>query len=242
MKKMLLISAIAPFPQTSGGATRIYETIKHLSAKYELTVLLFGDQINDQEEKAFLDKTCETWQVFPLRERFFSTHLPYYFSCWENINLILELHKLLATKTFAQVRVEFTQIAYLVEYLPENVEKVFVAHDISTVSFQRRMQQQSNLAKKSFALFNLAQIRAFEKKWLKQYDKVVAVSAHDQKELLRLFHLKKVTVEQNGLEAIRFLEKLPNDHQVSIGYIGAFSHPPNKIAVKHIINKIIPKL
>ncbi len=242
MKKLLLISAIAPFPQTSGGAMRIYETIKHLSTKYELTVLMFGDQINDQEEKAFLDKSCEAWQVFPLRERFLTPRLPYYFSCWENINLILELHKLLATKTFAQVRVEFTQIAYLAEYLPENVEKVFVAHDISTISFQRRMQQQTNLAKKSFALFNLLQIKAFEKKWLKQYDKVVAVSAHDQKELLRRFRLKNVTVEQNGLEAIRFLEKLPNDHQVSIGYIGAFSHPPNKIAVKHIINKIIPKL
>lgn len=242
MKKLLLISAIAPFPQTSGGATRIFETIKHLSTKYELTVLMFGDQINDKEEKAFLDKTCENWQVFPLRQRFFSPHLPYYFSCWENINLILELHKLLATKTFAQVRVEFTQIAYLVEYLPENVEKVFVAHDISTISFQRRMQQQSHLAKKSFALFNLLQIKAFEKKWLKQYDKVVAVSAHDQKELLDRFQLKNVVVEQNGLEAIRFLEKLPNDHQVSIGYIGSFSHPPNKIAVKQIINKIIPKL
>jgi glycosyltransferase involved in cell wall biosynthesis len=194
-----------------------------------------------KKQVAFLNKHCRFWQVFPLRERTFFSSLPYYFSCWVNKQLNDKIKALGQEHEFAKVRVEFTQIAYLLKYLPKNAAKIFVGYDISWLSFARRMGEKTNWRAKIFPLFNVGQIAFYEKYWLPKYDEVVAVSKHDQKLFRQMFRLKNVKVENNGLAKIDLMARkktLP----LKIGYIGATSHPPNRTAIEYIVEKILPQL
>lgn len=241
-KKLLLISAIAPFPQTSGGAVRIYQTIKHLREKYEIYFLSFGETPTEQVERDFLDQHCRKWQFFSLSRRKLFSPLPYYFSCWKNQALEEVMSNWLQTEKFTQTRIEFTQIAYLVAFVPSTIKKVFVAHDISTVAFARRMQQQKNLLKKIWAFFNWQEIKVFEKKWLAQFDEIVAVSKNDQQELNKFGLTALIRVEANGLEQINFLTKEKPQKKFVLGYIGSWEHPPNQVAIEYVRQKILPQL
>ncbi len=243
MEKLLLISAIAPFPNDSGGANRIYQTIKYLSQKYEIYFLAFGENNLDEIDSNWLKKHCNFWQFFTLKKRSFISEIPYYFSCWQNDQIIEQIKQLTINNEFKKIRIEFSQLLYLEKYLPNNCQKVFVAHDISTISFERRLTKKENWLKRGFAFFNWWQIDLFEKKYLKRYDQVVAVSNNDKRILEKNFHLKKVALERNGIEKIDFL--LKENHRkkiIKIGYLGSFAHPPNQQAVNFLLKHILPKL
>ncbi len=240
MQKLLLITAISPFPQNSGGATRIYQTIKYLSQKYDLYVLIFGEKIVDKLERDFLNRHCFFWQTYSLRERSIFSSQPYFFSCWQNHELIKEMQVLTANHDFAKVRIEFTQIAHIYKSLHSTVNTVFVAHDVSAISFYRRIMEEPNLFKRLFRFYIFIQIYFYEKKWLPKYDQVIAVSKIDQKLLIQKFNLQNVVCESNGISSISFLPPRKDD-AINLGYIGSFSHPPNKTAVSHILNHILPK-
>ena len=139
--KLLLISAIAPFPATSGGATRMYYTLEYLSQKYELYFLSFGDDITDDDATNFLNQHCAFWKIYPLKKRSLLSGLPYFFSCWQSDRLERMIGKILDEHHIEKIRLEFTQIAYLRRFLPRGIPVTFVAHDISTISFRRRQQE-----------------------------------------------------------------------------------------------------
>ena len=53
-EKLLIISAISPFPKTSGGAVRIYNTIEYLSEQFELYFIFFIPQNTSLNEEELL--------------------------------------------------------------------------------------------------------------------------------------------------------------------------------------------
>lgn len=125
MKKLLLISAIPPVPQNSGGATRIHHTITELSKYYDIDFVTFDElDIKTQPKKFSL---------------FFSKFIPYWFTPWYHQKLITYLKDILKTNHYDIIQIEFSQLLYLVNYLPQDIKKVFTAHDISSISFYRRI-------------------------------------------------------------------------------------------------------
>ena len=59
-EKLLIVSAISPFPKTSGGAVRIYNTIKYLSEQFELYFIFFipqGTSLNNDDKIFLKEKT-----------------------------------------------------------------------------------------------------------------------------------------------------------------------------------------
>lgn len=240
--KLLLISAIAPFPQSSGGATRIYYTLKYLSKKYQIYFLAFGAASDAKNQQDFLRQHCVLIKFFPLSKRHLFSSKPYYFSSWRSQSLVEELKSLLHQFQFDQIRIEFDQIAELVQYLPATSKKSIVIHDVNTIGFARRCHEKTNLLKKLFAQQQVQQIEQFERQWLPQYDQIVAVSTTDQQILQQQFGLANVTVEPNGLTAIDFLPALTDDRPLTFGYLGGLGHPPNRTAVNYILTNIVPIL
>ena len=53
MKNLLLISAIPPQPQNSGGATRIQNTITELSKYYQVDFVTFDESIIKTQPKKY---------------------------------------------------------------------------------------------------------------------------------------------------------------------------------------------
>lgn len=244
-KKILLIEPFTALPQTSGGKTRILHTIKELHKYFDVTVWSF---IFNPEEK----KTQQQWLVqlnvaakyFRAAQKrmgsFFLWKQPYWFSDWYSLELIAAIGK--EAKNFEIIQVEFTQLLYLVDYLPVASKKIFVAHDISTLSFWRRLRNETNYLKKLAHFWRLVEIYLYERWYLPKYDQVIAVSKLDAQILQKYFKLQNVSVLPNGIAQVKILPPRKQQNGIVLGYIGSFAHAPNLEAVRFIIQHILPAL
>lgn len=244
-KKLLLIEPFTALPQSSGGRTRIFHTINELRKHFDLTIWSFfanSKEISLQEN--WLKKLNLPYQHFlTQKKRFFSflfTCQPYWFADWWSKELILALKK--QTVKFETVQVEFSQLLYLAKHLPKNSRKVFVAHDLASLSFWRRLQSEKNLLKKLLHFFRFLEIYLYERRHLPLFDLVIAVSETDRSHLEKLFHLKNVTVIENGINDINFLPIKKENDSINLGLIGSFSHPPNLEAFHFCCEQILPLL
>ncbi len=245
--KLLLISGISPFPQTSGGATRIKQTLIHLSKKYEIHFYFFlsSDQLLTAEEKSFLNQYTVFFKSFSLTKKSIllslKLALPYHFSNYFSQELIDDFKDLQAKTSFAQIRIESTQILYLAKYLLKNQFSKFVALDISTISFYRRAFASKNPLKILIRLLSCLQVYLYERSLLRFFSKIVVMSQKDAFFVKKLFALDKVQVSPNGIEKINFLAPR-TEKKIAIGFVGSVDHTPNRQALDYLLLKILPAL
>lgn len=244
-KKFLLIEPFTALPQSSGGRTRIFHTIDKLRKYSDLTVWSFF--FNKQElflQENWLKKINLPSQHFVAQKKrflnFLSTGQPYWFSDWWSNELIAAL-KNQATE-FNTIQIEFSQLLYLAKYLPKNSRKFFVAHDIASLSFWRRLLSEKNLLKKLLHFCRFLEVYLYERQYLPLFDLVIAMSTTDKIHLKKLFHLKNVEIIKNGINEINFLPIQQKDNSINLGLIGSFSHPPNLEAFRFCCTKILPLL
>ena len=226
--KLLLISAISPTPQNSGGATRIQHTLKEVSKYCQTDLITFDEsEIKIQPKKISL---------------FFKKGIPYWFTPWYSQKLISQVQKLINDNHYDIIQIEFSQLLYLIKYLPKNIKKVFTAHDISYISFYRRiLEDNPSLIKKVIRFFLFLQIYFYEKKYLPKFDTIITVSQKDKKTLQHQLPNKKIICLSNGIDEINLIKKKISSI-LKLGYIGSFKHTPNINALNYFFNKISPTL
>lgn len=247
-EKLLIVSAISPFPKTSGGAVRIYNTIKYLSEKFELYFIFFipQDSSLNAEDIFFLKEKTRFFTYFYQKPKknyfsFINEFQPYWFSDWIDDELKIFLPKLIKQFNIKNVQIDCTQLLYLYQFIPEKINKIFVAYDISVISFWRRLYEVRNPFKFFFYFFRWVEIMLYEKYYLPKFNFVVSMSKNDQSVLKNKFGLKNVIVIPNGIEEINFLNNNPGKI-LNLGYIGSFNHPPNRNVFAFFINEIAPLL
>lgn len=243
---VLLIVPFTAFPTNSGGRQRILHAIEQMSKKYRLTVWSFvgADSLLEQES-VWLEALGVEYRFFELgKESWLATFLqrqPYWFTPWWNEELVGALAALKLNQ-FKLIQIEGTQLLYLSTALRMFKQKVFVAYDISTLSFWRRMCGERNYLKKLLQLWRVLEIYLYERLHLPKFEQVIAMSEHDAVYLQRHFAVKQVRVLPNGIAQVSFLPVKSNNNKISLGYIGAFTHPPNQAAVSFLITQILPAL
>ena len=244
-RSLLLIEPFTALPQTSGGRNRIFHTIKELDNYFDL--IIWSIIFNTQEEKlqsAWLKNLKIPSKYFKCQSKkilsFFLTGQPYWFSDWYSQELIESIKN--ETTSFEVFQIESSQLLYLVEHLPRDRKKVFVAYDVSSISFWRRLQSERNLFKRVLHFWRLLEVYLYERKFLPLFDEVIAVSDHDADILRTHFGVINIKVIPNGIESINFLPNRKEYDHINLGYIGSISHPPNLEAIKFIVKEILPEL
>lgn len=247
--KLLFVTAISPFPHSSGGAVRIYSTIKELSTYFDMYLVIFKDSSYrpTKRDTNFLKKHSKSYGFFDTNPQkseqvFFDFHQPYWFSDWYNPETITFINQTIKEHQIHTVHIELTQLLYLYDYLPSDLYKIFVAEDISTISFKRRLQEIVGIKTKIVHFFRWLEIYYYEKKYLSKYNLVAAVSNTDQKVLQNVYKLKNTICVPNGIENIAIRTITTINKSIRLGYFGSFSHPPNRYAFLHFINHIAPIL
>ncbi len=247
--KLLLVTAISPIPKSSGGAVRIYNTIKELSKNFDLHLVVFKDSKYSfsKEDINFLTNNSKSWTSYDTssdktEQVFIDFCQPYWFSDWYSPEAIIGINQTIKKYGITVVHIELTQLLYLYDYLPKQIYKIFVAEDISTISFSRRLEEIKSIKTKIIHFFRWLEIYYYEKKYLKKFDLAAAVSEYDKKILQDKFNLKNVICIPNGIENIDFQEIKTSKKVIRLGYFGSFNHPPNKFAFIYFLNKIAPLL
>lgn len=246
-KKLLIVTAIPPFPKDSGGAVRVYNTIRYLSEKFEIYLVSFKDTEAklSEEEMNFLKEHTKFFTFFdkkpsPMGQAFFNTERPFWFGAWNSDELTIFLPKFIRDRNIDIVQIEFAQLLYLNDFIPKDVRKVYVAHDIAFLAFWRRIFPFNPLHIIDH-LLNWLEIYLHEKRNFPKFDSVTAVSTKDKSTLQKQFNLKHIQVLPNGVEVINFLAKQKSDI-LKLGFIGSIQHSPNKRAIEFLIHHIFPLL
>lgn len=248
-EKLLLLTGISPTPKDSGGAVRVYNTIKCLSEKYDIFLIYFTNNLTkNKEEETFYSKY--TKQNYPIiinpeknKKSFFENFQPYWFSNWYDEEVKILISNLIRKEKINSIQIEFTQLLYLIKTIPKNIEKKFTAHDISSISFFRRLKEERDIKKIIVYFFRLVEIYFYEKKYLPEFNTVYSVSKKDKESLKKIFKLKNVINIDNGIEEVNFLESENKKNKtINLGCIGSFNHPPNKYAFNYFLNEIAPLL
>lgn len=249
--KLLFVSAIAPIPLNSGGATRVYQTISELGKHFQLDVITFKSESTPEIKKLqqFLQKNTHHFELLNLSKNYFlnsflTTAQPYWFYPWYSSELTLLINQLHHSNHYDAIMVDFTQLLFVSKYLPSDTLKIFTAHDVSVVSFFRRMSEVRKIDQFLGQLYRLLEIYWYEKMYLPNYDLILSMSAHDANLLKKIYNLKTILVAPNGISTItKSVKKYSKPlSPIKLGYIGSFNHPPNQYSFSYFVAHIAPLL
>jgi glycosyltransferase involved in cell wall biosynthesis len=268
--KILVVTPYLPWPLNTGGNTAQFATLKCLKADHEFTVVSLlhsPKQRGDLEEAGralpgvrFIG--VDAWDMEPgrfsrnaaflaarkiyrmSREALLQpgqpTALPYYPFNPLPAELIQILNKELQ-KGVDICQAEFAEMMPLGAWLPAEVPRVFIHHQIHFVYARRFIQAKG--AAGGYGHFLEATIRAQETVFLKYFDTVVTFSQTDR-EILQPY--------LNGTEVVTSPFPLPPDvetkRETRDKFSGAFSfiaseaHDPNRDALEWLLEEIWPRI
>jgi len=250
--KILIVSPFLPYPPDSGGAIRIYNLLKHLSASHKITLLFLSERQQEDYQKELLPY-CEPITVprdhrsrrWISHARHLPSNLPY-----SLVELDVTFEKALTTvckRGFDIVQFEFLSLAHYVSRVPASVKTVVVEHYIATESRARLAKLLRPGLKKIYYGLDLLKIAMYERRVLNQFHLCFVTSREDEKKLLNRGIKSKIVLSPNGVDTKYFrplddTRLQPGSHRnPSLVYMGAFHlEPANVDGLEYLLKRVLP--
>jgi len=245
--KILMLVPFLPNTSMSGGQTRWYNIIKHLSKSHEITLFSL---IKDESEKKFipeLEKYCKKVKVF-YRPK----------SPWTARNLLLTIfsyYPLLVIRNFSlkekkAIKKELqegnydlihAETFYVMPHLPKKTKtpSILVEQTIEYLVYKHHVDTQVPFLLRPIFMLDVLKLKFWEKYYWQKTDRLVAVSDADKKTMLTLIPKTKVDVIPNGVDVFYFdkKEKL-HTKEKRILFVGNFKWLQNVEAADILVNNI----
>ncbi len=250
--RILVVSPFPPYPPADGGKVRVFNLIRELSRRNEMTLLCFYNGGSELSALKELERYCRVEAV----ERKELTGLP---SLLFNVRHVLSpypiisvayrskrmaerLNTLLASGSFDVVQIELTEMG---PYLPESFAGVssLTEQDLSFVTQYRRARNASGIAWKAFFYIQWLKSRRLEKKLAGRFDLRITMSRPDADTLRKLSPGDRILVAPNGANPLGPEEALaPFEPGKRLLYIGSTGHWPNRDGLLYFHDAIFPVL
>lgn len=246
-----MITPYIPYPPLSGGQTRSYYLLKHLSENCDITLINF--QLPDQEEKGVdhLKKFCskvitvsrgKTWQIKKVLAAGLTPY-PLLVVNYLSNELKQKIKNELENQKYDLVHVE---CFYLMPNIPKTkIPVLLVDQTIEFAVYQHYVQTlpRKFLLMKPFLWVDVLKIKYWEKRFWQKADCLVAVSEDDQK-LMERVSKRKTKVVRNGVNEELIIDKkeyFPERPTVFFG-VANFNWMQNKEAAINLLKHIWPEI
>lgn len=246
-----MITPYIPYPPYSGGQTRSYFLLKHLSKYCDIT--LFNFQLPDQDKTGIkhLKELCskvitiprgKTWQLKKVLTAGFSLY-PFLVVNYLSNNLKQKIKQELDSQDYDLVHVE---CFYLMPNIPKtDIPVLLVDQTIEFAVYQHYVQ---TLPAKSFLIkpllwLDVLKIKYWEKHFWQKADQLVAVSEDDQ-ELMERVSGRKTKVVRNGVNENLIIDQKkyhPKKPTVFFG-VANFKWMQNKEGARNLLKDVWPKI
>ncbi|MCJ7826610.1 glycosyltransferase family 4 protein [Patescibacteria group bacterium] len=248
--KVLFISAILPYPLHSGGQVRLYNLLKLLSKKHDITLYTFIRNENERQyvkELSFIKKIKlylrgRVWQP-KYMFRSMTSSLPLLLSSYEHEEMKKDVACELEHEQYDLVHLE---PFYVCPSMPEEVKgpMVVAEHNIEYEVYESYVKQFPISFLRPFLHMDVAKIKKQEETLWGKAHNIIAVSGHDASVIRSSVGGEKVTVIPNGVDTSYFSyeKKLFNRKHPSFLFVGNFYWVPNVKAVERLFGEIWPKV
>jgi ribosomal protein S18 acetylase RimI-like enzyme/glycosyltransferase involved in cell wall biosynthesis len=226
--RVAILSPYFPYPLSHGGAVRIFNLLREVSREFDIFLFAFS-QNEKREDLAPVLELCAKVILVPApryREPKWSSFVP---------PEVCEFRSPAMTRVLANARREYSIELLQVEYtqLAAYEGDVLVEHDVTFDLFAQVNQRERSLS----SWWNLRRWQRFERRALRRYRAVVAMSDKDAK----LLGVPRVSIIPNGVDLERFrpVAEYPGERLL---FVGSFRHFPNILALRFFIEEVWPRV
>lgn len=249
--KILMLVPFLPNTSTSGGQTRWFNIIKHLSGDHEITLFSL---IKDDSEKDFippLEKYCNKVRVFrrPKSPWTIRNVLLTGFSWFPLLvirNLSFEEKKEIAKELEQEdYDIIHAETFYVMPHLPKTqVPSVLVEQTIEYQVYSHYVQTQAPIFLRPLLMIDVLKLKFWEKFYWKRADQLVAVSSEDKKVMNKLIPGVDVDIIPNGVDSKHYAEKKMKKKSPPRVFYGVtnFEWLQNVEAVDLLLSEVMPKV
>ena len=248
--KILFLTHRVPYPPDRGDCIRSFNFIKYLSRKHEIHLMsvCFGEMPKPEIKQA-LEQFCRTVGIFPIDYKknmiksvpYFLTKIPLTVPMFFSKNLKAEVQQRLKYEKFDLIYIFSSSMApYVMEI--ENVPKVIDFIDVDSEKWYGYASQSGGI--KGWVYRREGKyLRKLESRIEKVCQAGILVS-HQEVSLFKSFRPgAKVFSIGNGVELPNFQkERLNNNDNDRIVFVGVMDYLPNVDAVKYFVREIFPRV
>jgi glycosyltransferase involved in cell wall biosynthesis len=254
--KILLVSSYLPYPLFSGGHIRLYNLVKELGKKHEITLVCEKRSYQTEKDIREVENICKRVITVPRKNQWSLKNIvgsgfsrdPFLVTGHTNTQLREEIEKVLTEEIFDLIHVE---TFYVIQNIPleSTLPIVLVEHNIEYLVYQRYANTAPFFLRPLLGV-DIFKLKKTEEKAWERATRIVAVS-EEEKEIMRK---DGISVVPNGVDVERFSFKTMHKkeyHSVAkkltlpekeLLFIGDFKWIQNRDTVKWIIQDIWPFL
>lgn len=245
--KILIVSSFLPYPLHSGGHVRLYNLIKELSNRHEITLFCEKRPNQTVEEIKAVEKICRKvitvdrrrqWSLENILKSAISVH-----------SFLINGHthqkmKYLLKRELENVKYDLIHIEtfYVMQNLSHtNIPKILVEHNIEYKVYKKFLSRAPHIFRPLLVL-DVVKIKREEERFWKKADRLVVVSEADRRVIRTAGFDADIVANGVDIEKFAYKQKAINDKQKErkILFIGDFKWIQNRDSVKFIIEEIWP--
>lgn len=272
--RILFLCPYPPYPPRSGGALRIYNLLLGLARRHEVWCLTFAPDDAAVVALEPLRTHCRVVTVRGLRPRGLAQRAwttltsPLPDMAWRNAApaYAAALRQLLSSQQFDVVQAESIEMARYGLFWSVNSgfwkehnthKPCFVLDEFNAeyvlqqraaftdlASLQSNIPNPKSLVSGLYSLIQWRKLAAYERRLLRHYDQVLAVSEEDRQALLRLHPEAAISIVPNGVDSAYFarpaLDAPAGSNPKSIVFTGTLDFRPNIDAVIWFVRNVLP--
>ncbi len=250
--KILLVSPWFPYPAYGGALIRVFETLRHLSRRHELTLLApVGDGPRPEDVEAITALGVEVVAV-PVSEaggavaRRLGNGLLHGRPLIQGLHydpaMAREVQRLTARQAFDVVHIEHSFMASYVDSISATSEPrtLLSMHNIESLRFRREMQV-ARWGLRRLALANdHILFSTWEERAIRQFDAIAAVSPLEEAWARKHAPDAEVAVVPNGVNLDFFQPLERAEFAPHVVFTGLMNYPPNIDAVVWFCESVLP--
>ncbi len=243
--KILFVSAVLPWPLHSGGQIRMYNLLKALSARHEITLVSFIRDASEREYKKHLGfcRNVEVvmrgraWQPKYMLAALLGKY-PWLLATYHNEEMKQLISDLLKGGPFDVVHIE---PFYVLPALPPiNTPLVVSEHNIEYAVYGAYADLYSVFGLHQLLARDVAKLKKWEHISWRTADKLTAVSKEDAA-VMEEYLSHSVTVTPNGVDGALFpYRKIQKQTHPVVLFVGNFRWLPNREAAEMLVSRIWP--
>jgi len=246
-RKILLVSPYVPCRGVHGGGNLMFNLIRELSARHQITVLSFYEDEAESRYAEALVPFCSQIelvrrvQTFHLRD-FLAVDPPaitYEFYS-RRMQELIQQH--LRSGAFDILQCEYLQTAHFAR-VSQTVPVVITNHEVSSLAYYSRFHDAGSLSlNKLTLLLRWMRMLNYEEKTLREASAVVVLTPAERQFLSRLLAGVPVYTHSMGVDCNHFSPGVSRHRERAVVFVGNFRHTPNELGVEWFLNRVWPKI
>jgi polysaccharide biosynthesis protein PslH len=253
--RILIISDYLPYPLIGGDRIRIYNLLRRIASRHEVSLVAFLETPEDAEGVSHFRQFCARVETASLRRRYPLSHLPgllRYALAGKPLELMFlqseeltnKIKGLVSTMDFDIVQIEQARMGLYLEALPQNrcFKSILMFQNFTFQQYKQISHIERRLDRKLRALLNSLAMGQWEPRYAERFDRCTTVSEVDQRLLKRANPRLQVDVIPNGVD-IKKYQPLPSENiSPAMLFIGNMRYPPCVDAALYLYREIFPHI